>query len=147
MKTVNNDYLLWINFGNIEFRKLATSLQFQSGVYSFWGSNNQPLYIGKSSQVGKRICNSYENTWHKYLDKTFQNDYYRPRKNRPIFFKYILCNKADMSIIEAYLITKINPVFNVDCKTTDEPTIQFKQKFHWSQPFLCNAVKLKRWGL
>ena len=145
--TGDKSFQVFVYFANNIFTYIITNLLNKTGVYSFWGTNNQPLYIGRSINLGQRVPKSYENTWHQYLGKRYINDNYRPIINKPVFFKYMICNEPDSYIIEPYLIFINKPLFNNEFRTEDYPTLKIHNIPFWSQPILCNRVILKRWGL
>ena len=94
------------------------------GVYIFLGKNKEPLYIGKASNLKKRVS-SY-----------FQNKYHPPRTrallSRIKDLDYITTGSAAEALIyEAGLVKEKNPKYNVELKDDK------------SYPFLKLTVKEK----
>jgi len=73
-----------------------------SGIYYLYDENKKLIYIGKSTGLGHRIVTSY-------------------KERRAYFFRYsIISNKADMHILEPYLISKYKPELNVEFIEDDQ---------------------------
>lgn len=81
---------------------------FRSGVYVFYNKYNQPLYVGISNKVNKRVMEHIQSLkgnqdLQHYLDnntgcyiEAFQED-----------------DKTKQEIYEGYLIKRLNPRFNI----------------------------------
>jgi len=70
-------------------------------------NNDKKVYIGKSFSLMKRIY-SHINSKEKQFNK---------------MILIPLRNKSDINILEVYLISKIKPLYNTDCKEDDTTTI------------------------
>ena len=80
--------------------------------------DNQPLYIGKSKNLHRRLLqHSKDKWWFFNTDKILYYDF---------------DNKTDMDIYEIYYINKFNPPFNTDTKNNSNfthvlPDVEFKE--------------------
>lgn len=95
------------NFTNqfIDFCELLLDVP---GVYNFWDKTiNQPLYIGKSNNLGGRIINSYAG----------KKEYF---SSLPIKASCIKTTYADASVYELYFINLWKPLLNKKDKAKDE---------------------------
>lgn len=97
---------------DVDTIKTLKKIEDVSGIYYLYDEKKNLIYIGKSTGLGHRIISSY-------------------KERRAYFFRYsIISNKADMHILEPYLISKYKPKLNVefieDSQTSfvlDEPKI------------------------
>ena len=108
-----------------EFRETVSDLESIPGVYSFWDMHDRLLYIGKSIDLQSRIISSYKNMIYG-LDG--------------IFYARILITptESDAEVVEAYLIAKLKPSFNVNGKHPDGLTYTMKP-----EPSLIDQPKIQ----
>ncbi len=76
-----------------------------SGVYKLYDDSKRLLYIGKSYDLGSRICTS-------------------TKERKAFYYSYsMINNRADTDIYEAYYIAKLTPPDNSVGITSDSPTV------------------------
>jgi excinuclease UvrABC nuclease subunit len=94
---------------NSKFNVLNKKL-LSCGVYLFETKKGKPLYVGKSQCLKDRIKTSFK-------DKFILNDY-------EVYLRYIITkNMSDASIIEQYLISELNPLYNKADKHNEKTTL------------------------
>jgi len=111
-----------------EFVEVCEEMRQRPGIYSFWNSQDQCLYVGRGvSGVGARIVQSFGERFRSY--------------DRPVFLRYIVCSPSNAAVLEMYFITTLKPAMNRDGKFTDRLTVTLGDIPAWSEPVLCNQVE------
>jgi excinuclease ABC subunit C len=92
-----------------QFQQIAHTIPHQPGIYKYFDSQNELLYVGKAKDLRKRTSS--------YFTKTFTN--YKTRElvqriNRVEFT--ITDSEADAFLLENSLIKQFKPKFNIDLK-------------------------------
>lgn len=92
-----------------EFSHIASGLPQQPGIYKYYDSGNQLIYVGKAKNIRKRV-NSY---FTKNLSSYKTHELVR-RINRIEFT--IVSSEQDAFLLENSLIKEFQPLFNINLK-------------------------------
>lgn len=92
-----------------EFALIAPTIPLQPGVYRYYNSANELLYVGKAKQLRKRISSYFNKQLQHY--KTVE----LVRRIHRIEFT-IVNNEQDAFLLENSLIKKYQPLFNINLK-------------------------------
>ena len=88
-----------------EFVNELINLKNKPGVYFIYGKNKELIYVGKSTNLERRILSSL-------------------RERKGSYIEYALVSaKSDLSIYESYYISLLKPPLNTEGKYNDETTI------------------------
>lgn len=99
-----------------EFQHIASGIPQQPGIYKYYNSGNELIYVGKAKNIRKRV-NSY---FIKTLSSYKTHELVR-RINRIEFT--IVSSEQDAFLLENSLIKEFQPVFNINLK--DDKTYPF----------------------
>jgi len=99
-----------------EFLHIASGIPQQPGIYKYYNSGNELIYVGKAKNIRKRV-NSYFN---KNLNSYKTHELVR-RINRIEFT--IVSSEQDAFLLENSLIKEFQPIFNINLK--DDKTYPF----------------------
>lgn len=114
---------------NEDFVTLCESLAEIPGIYNFWYLNkSEPLYIGKSKNLGVRIISSYIDKIDKY-------------KLYPTKVSVIKSSYADAGIYELYFITQYQPEYNHKDKARDSLNLTISPIPEFDDGILVMAVQ------
>ena len=92
-----------------EFQHIAASIPLQPGIYKYYSSTNELIYVGKAKNIRKRV-GSYFN---KSITSYKTNELVR-RINR---IEFTLVNsEQDAFLLENSLIKEFQPIFNINLK-------------------------------
>ncbi|MDB5275152.1 MAG: excinuclease subunit [Ferruginibacter sp.] len=92
-----------------EFGLLAATIPLQPGIYKYYDSNNELLYVGKAKSLRKRVSSYFSKTYTNY--KTHE----LVQRIRKIEFT-IVNSEQDAFLLENSLIKKFQPLFNINLK-------------------------------
>lgn len=99
-----------------EFLHIVSGIPQQPGIYKYYNSGNELIYVGKAKNIRKRV-NSYFN---KNLNSYKTHELVR-RINRIDFT--IVSSEQDAFLLENSLIKEFQPIFNINLK--DDKTYPF----------------------
>ena len=92
-----------------EFAAIAATIPLQPGIYKYYDSNNDLLYVGKAKSLRKRVSS--------YFTKTFTNYKTHELVNRIRKIEFTIVNsEQDAFLLENSLIKKFQPLFNINLK-------------------------------
>ncbi len=92
-----------------EFAKIAHTIPLQPGIYKYYDSESQLLYVGKAKSLRKRVGSYFSKTFTSY--KTHE----LVQRIRKIEFT-IVNNEQDAFLLENSLIKNFQPLFNINLK-------------------------------
>lgn len=92
-----------------EFIGMLQKLSGISGVYAFFDGAN-PLYVGKSNNLGARILSSYTDKHKKY-------------EQGQVTAHFVCSNNTDAGILELYFISLFSPIYNKKDKSEEPLTL------------------------
>ena len=92
-----------------EFAKIAHTIPLQPGIYKYYDSEDQLLYVGKAKSLRKRVGSYFSKTFTSY--KTHE----LVQRIRKIEFT-IVNNEQDAFLLENSLIKNFQPLFNINLK-------------------------------
>jgi excinuclease ABC subunit C len=92
-----------------EFQHIASTIPLQPGIYKYFDSSNELLYVGKAKNLRKRVAS--------YFNKTFTNykTYELVQRIGRIEFT-IVNSEQDAFLLENSLIKQFQPRFNINLK-------------------------------
>ena len=99
-----------------EFQHIALDIPQQPGIYKYFDSGNQLIYVGKAKNIRKRVSSYFNKTLNSY--KTHE----LVKRIRRIEFT-IVNSEQDAFLLENSLIKEFQPVFNINLK--DDKTYPF----------------------
>ena len=92
-----------------EFQQIAPTIPHQPGIYKYFDSQNELLYVGKAKDLRKRTSS--------YFTKTFTNYKTHELVQRIQRVEFTITNsEADAFLLENSLIKEYKPRFNIDLK-------------------------------
>lgn len=92
-----------------EFQTIASTLPNQPGIYKYYDSTNQLLYVGKAKNIRKRVSSYFNKTLASY--KTHE----LVKRIQKIEFT-IVNSEQDAFLLENSLIKQFQPLFNINLK-------------------------------
>jgi excinuclease ABC subunit C len=92
-----------------EFQKIAPDLPNHPGIYRYYDSSNQLLYVGKAKNIRKRVSSYFNKTLSSY--KTHE----LVKRISKIEFA-IVNSEQDAFLLENSLIKQFQPIFNINLK-------------------------------
>jgi excinuclease ABC subunit C len=99
-----------------EFQHIADSIPKQPGVYKYFDSHNELLYVGKAKHLRKRVSS--------YFTKTFTSYKTHELVQRIARIEFTIVNsEQDAFLLENTLIKQFQPRFNINLK--DDKTYPF----------------------
>lgn len=99
-----------------DFQHIATTIPHQPGIYKYFDSNNELLYVGKAKNLRKRVSSYFSKTFTSYKTHELVQ-----RINRIEFT--IVDSEQDAFLLENSLIKQFQPRFNINLK--DDKTYPF----------------------
>ncbi len=99
-----------------EFQHIASSIPAQPGIYKYFDSRNELLYVGKAKHLRKRVSS--------YFSKTFTTYKTHELVQRIARIEFTIVNsEQDAFLLENSLIKQYQPRFNINLK--DDKTYPF----------------------
>ena len=92
-----------------EFSIIASTIPIEPGIYKYYDSNNDLLYVGKAKCLRKRVSSYFSKTYTNYKTHELVN------RIRKIEFT-IVNSEQDAFLLENSLIKKYQPLFNINLK-------------------------------
>ena len=92
-----------------EFQKIANDLPHLPGIYKYYDTGSQLLYVGKAKNIRKRVSSYFNKTLASY--KTHE----LVRRIAKIEFT-IVNSEQDAFLLENSLIKQFQPLFNINLK-------------------------------
>jgi excinuclease ABC subunit C len=92
-----------------EFQNIAPTLPSYPGIYKYYDSSNELLYVGKAKNIRKRVSSYFNKTLGSY--KTHE----LVKRIRKIEFT-IVNSEQDAFLLENSLIKQFQPLFNINLK-------------------------------
>src|SRR5829696_3499354 len=91
------------------FQALSSSLPNQPGIYKYYDSSNELLYVGKAKSIRKRVSS--------YFSKSFTGYKTHELVNRIHHIEFTIVNsEQDAFLLENSLIKNFQPRFNINLK-------------------------------
>jgi excinuclease ABC subunit C len=105
-----------------EFQQIAHTIPVEPGIYKYYGSGNELLYVGKAKSLRKRVSS--------YFTKTFTTYKTHELVQRILSVEFTIVNsEQDAFLLENALIKQFQPRFNIDLKDDKSyPYIVFKNE-------------------
>ncbi len=92
-----------------EYQQIALTIPHQPGIYKYFDSNNEILYVGKAKDLRKRIAS--------YFTKSYTNYKTHELVQRIARVEFTIVNSGqDAFFLENALIKQFQPRFNIDLK-------------------------------
>ena len=112
-----------------EFQEIAHKIPTEPGVYKYYDSHDELLYVGKAKNLRKRVSS--------YFTKTFTNYKTHELVHRIKRVEFTIVNsEQDAFLLENSLIKQFQPRFNIDLKDDKSyPYMVFKNE-HFPRIFL-----------
>ena len=92
-----------------EFSIIASTIPIEPGIYKYYDTNNDLLYVGKAKSLRKRVSSYFSKTYTNYKTHELVN------RIRKIEFT-IVNSEQDAFLLENSLIKKYQPLFNINLK-------------------------------
>lgn len=92
-----------------EFSVIAHTIPLDPGIYKYYDSSNELLYVGKAKSLRKRVSSYFSKTYTSY--KTYE----LVQRIRKIEFT-IVNSEQDAFLLENSLIKNFQPLFNINLK-------------------------------
>ena len=117
-----------------EFQLIASTIPAQPGIYKYFDSEDQLLYVGKAKHLRKRVSS--------YFSKTFTTYKTHELVQRIARIEFTIVNsEQDASLLENSLIKQYQPRFNINLKDDKTyPFIVIKNE-HFPRVFLTRQKK------
>src|SRR6476659_1255672 len=92
-----------------EFQNIAPTIPSYPGIYKYYDSSNELLYVGKAKNIRKRVSS--------YFSKTFTNYKTHELVHRIRKIEFTIVNsEQDAFLLENSLIKNFQPLFNINLK-------------------------------
>src|SRR5215813_3611706 len=92
-----------------EFQNIASSIPQQPGIYKYYNTRNELIYVGKAKSLRKRVSS--------YFTKTFTTYKTHELVQRISRIEFTIVNsEQDAFLLENSLIKQFQPVFNINLK-------------------------------
>ncbi|MBC7947855.1 MAG: excinuclease ABC subunit UvrC [Chitinophagaceae bacterium] len=92
-----------------EFQHIAIAIPQQPGIYKYYNSSNELIYVGKAKNIKKRVAS--------YFNKTLANYKTHELVNRIARIEFTIVNsEQDAFLLENSLIKEFQPIFNINLK-------------------------------
>jgi excinuclease ABC subunit C len=92
-----------------EFQHIATSIPQQPGIYKYFNTGNELIYVGKAKNIRKRVSS--------YFSKTFTTYKTHELVQRIARIEFTIVNsEQDAFLLENSLIKQFQPLFNINLK-------------------------------
>src|SRR4051794_275998 len=93
----------------VEFQAVSSSLPIQPGIYKYFDSTGELLYVGKARNIRKRVSSYFNKTFTSY--KTYE------LVKRIDHIEFTIVNsEQDAFLLENALIKQFQPRFNINLK-------------------------------
>jgi excinuclease ABC subunit C len=92
-----------------EFFEIAGTIPLQPGIYKYYDSDNELLYVGKAKSLRKRVSSYFSKTYVNYKTNELV------KRIRKIEFT-IVNSEQDAFLLENSLIKNFQPLFNINLK-------------------------------
>src|SRR5688572_26722719 len=92
-----------------EFQQVAANLPAFPGIYKYYNSSSELLYVGKAKNIRKRVASYFNKTISSY--KTYE----LVKRINKIEFT-IVNSEQDAFLLENSLIKQFQPIFNINLK-------------------------------
>src|SRR5690348_17526724 len=92
-----------------EFQQVSSTLPTLPGIYKYYDSSDQLLYVGKAKNIRKRVASYFNKTLGSY--KTHE----LVKRIKRIEFT-IVNSEQDAFLLENSLIKQFQPIFNINLK-------------------------------
>ncbi len=112
-----------------KFQQLADSIPLEPGIYKYFGSNKELLYVGKAKNLRKRVSSYFNKTLSNY--KTYE----LVRRIHTIEFT-LVNSEQDAFLLENSLIKQFQPRFNINLKDDKSYPFIVIKKEHFPRVFL-----------
>ncbi len=105
-----------------EFQQIAHTIPLEPGIYKYYATDNELLYVGKAKSLRKRVSS--------YFTKTFTTYKTHELVQRIFRVEFTIVNsEQDAFLLENALIKQFQPRFNIDLKDDKSyPYIVFKHE-------------------
>jgi len=105
------------------FQQIAQTIPLEPGIYKYFGSNKELLYVGKAKNLRKRVSSYFNKTLSNY--KTYE----LVRRIHSIEFT-LVNSEQDAFLLENSLIKQYQPRFNINLKDDKSyPYIVIKKEY------------------
>jgi excinuclease ABC subunit C len=92
-----------------EFQNITSSIPLQPGIYKYYNTINELIYVGKAKNIRKRVSS--------YFNKTFTNYKTHELVQRIARIEFTIVNsEQDAFLLENSLIKQFQPIFNINLK-------------------------------
>jgi excinuclease ABC subunit C len=92
-----------------EFQHIASSIPQQPGIYKYFNTGNELIYVGKAKNIRKRVSS--------YFSKTFTTYKTHELVQRIARIEFTIVNsEQDAFLLENSLIKQFQPLFNINLK-------------------------------
>ena len=109
------------------FIKHVNELRNVPGIYTFWNSNEMPLYVGMSCDLGQRIFASFNERFNRF--------------SKIVFLRTISARSvSDAALLEVYYISTLRPALNTTSKYGDKLNIKIECEYKLSPKIKCNIL-------
>jgi excinuclease ABC subunit C len=114
------------------FQQLVQTIPLEPGIYKYFGSNKELLYVGKAKNLRKRVSS--------YFNKTLSNYKTYELVKRIQFIEFTLVNsEQDAFLLENSLIKQYQPRFNINLKDDKSYPFIVIKKEHFPRVFLTRS--------
>src|SRR5450755_1462238 len=111
------------------FQQIAQTIPLEPGIYKYFGSNKELLYVGKAKNLRKRVSS--------YFNKTLSNYKTYELVRRISSIEFTLVNsEQDAFLLENSLIKQYQPRFNINLKDDKSYPFIVIKKEHFPRVFL-----------
>jgi len=111
------------------FQQIVQTIPLDPGIYKYFGSNRELLYVGKAKNLRKRVSSYFNKTLSSY--KTYE----LVRRIQTIEFT-IVNSEQDAFLLENSLIKQFQPRFNINLKDDKSYPYIVIRKEHFPRVFL-----------
>lgn len=114
------------------FQQLVQTIPLEPGIYKYFGSNKELLYVGKAKNLRKRVSS--------YFNKTLSNYKTYELVKRIQIIEFTLVNsEQDAFLLENSLIKQYQPRFNINLKDDKSYPFIVIKKEHFPRVFLTRS--------
>jgi excinuclease ABC subunit C len=111
------------------FQQIAQTIPLEPGIYKYFGTDKELLYVGKAKNLRKRVSSYFNKTQSNY--KTYE----LVRRIRSIEFT-LVNSEQDAFLLENSLIKQYQPRFNINLKDDKSYPFIVIKKEHFPRVFL-----------
>ena len=114
------------------FQQIAQTIPLEPGIYKYFGTNKELLYVGKAKNLRKRVSS--------YFNKTLSNYKTYELVKRIFSIEFTLVNsEQDAFLLENSLIKQYQPRFNINLKDDKSYPFIVIKKEHFPRVFLTRS--------